>query len=175
MVFINIAWGLVNLLPVLPLDGGRISEAILIRFRRYDGHRWAAILGAVVAGSVAAFFAYRHEDYGAIMFGLLCLSNFQALRTLPGEEADSEPLIGPPSSSESQSDLIQHAGGDFAVGHLEQAGIFLRPRFAGRGAILPGVPLDGGRVGICAASEADCRKEAPGQVRSCTQRNMPNF
>ena len=81
MVFINIAWGLVNLLPVLPLDGGRISEAILIRFRRYDGHRWAAILGAVVAGSVAAFFAYRHEDYGAIMFGLLCLSNFQALRT----------------------------------------------------------------------------------------------
>jgi stage IV sporulation protein FB len=81
MIFINIAWGLVNLLPVLPLDGGRISEAILLRFRRYDGHRWAAIIGAVVAGGVAALFATMHQNYGAILFALLCLSNVQALQT----------------------------------------------------------------------------------------------
>ncbi len=27
MVFINLLWGLVNLLPILPLDGGRVARS----------------------------------------------------------------------------------------------------------------------------------------------------
>jgi stage IV sporulation protein FB len=80
MIWINLYWGLVNLLPVLPLDGGRISEAVLTRLRRYDGHRWSAILGAVVAGGMAALFAMIHYQYGAIFFGILCIWNVQALQ-----------------------------------------------------------------------------------------------
>jgi stage IV sporulation protein FB len=80
MILINLFWGLINLLPVLPLDGGRISEAILMRLRRFDGQRLACILGAIVAGGVAAFFVTRHEQYNAILFGLLCIWNVQALQ-----------------------------------------------------------------------------------------------
>ena len=80
MIWINLYWGLVNLLPVLPLDGGRISEAVLMRLRRFDGQRLACILGAIVAGGVAAFFATLHHQYGAIFFGFLCIWNVQAMQ-----------------------------------------------------------------------------------------------
>src|SRR5580704_14743362 len=36
-------------------------------------------------------------------------------------------------------------------------------------------PSTAATVGMRAASEADCRNEAPGHVRSCTQRNILNF
>jgi stage IV sporulation protein FB len=80
MLWINIAWGILNLMPILPLDGGRIAEALLIRFRRRDGQRWAFILGAVVAGGIAAFFGLLHESYNAILFGFLCITNVQSLQ-----------------------------------------------------------------------------------------------
>jgi Zn-dependent protease len=81
MEFINLWWGLVNLLPVLPLDGGRISEALLIRFRRRDGQRLAILLSAIVAGAVAAVFATQfHDNYAAMLFAILCISNVQTLQ-----------------------------------------------------------------------------------------------
>jgi stage IV sporulation protein FB len=80
MLWINIAWGILNLMPILPLDGGRIAEALLIRFHRRNGQRWAFILGAVVAGGIAALFGLLHENYNAILFGFLCITNVQALQ-----------------------------------------------------------------------------------------------
>jgi stage IV sporulation protein FB len=80
MLWINLAWGILNLMPILPLDGGRIAEALLVRFRRRDGQRWAFILGAVVAGGIAALFGLLHENYNAILFAFLCITNVQALQ-----------------------------------------------------------------------------------------------
>jgi stage IV sporulation protein FB len=83
MVFINWYWGLVNLLPVLPLDGGRIAEALFNRFRPWDGPRLTAILSVVAAGATAVFFVMHREKYGtypALLFGLLAFSNIQSLQ-----------------------------------------------------------------------------------------------
>jgi membrane-associated protease RseP (regulator of RpoE activity) len=83
MEWINLWWGLVNLLPVLPLDGGHVAEAILQRFRPYDGRSLAVKLSLVVAGGVAFYFFQHREEYGmfpGILFGILCLSNVQALQ-----------------------------------------------------------------------------------------------
>jgi membrane-associated protease RseP (regulator of RpoE activity) len=84
MEFISLWWGLVNLLPVLPLDGGRISEALFRRFRPWDGARLAAMLSVIVAGGVA-FYGWQHrEQYGmypALLFALLAFSNIQSLQT----------------------------------------------------------------------------------------------
>ncbi|HET6324633.1 MAG TPA: site-2 protease family protein [Planctomycetaceae bacterium] len=83
MQWINLRWGLVNLLPVLPLDGGRIAEALLTRFRPWDGPRLAAMLSVVVAGLVAIYFVTHRERYGtypALLFGLLAFSNIQSLQ-----------------------------------------------------------------------------------------------
>jgi membrane-associated protease RseP (regulator of RpoE activity) len=84
MEWINLVWGLVNLLPVLPLDGGRIAEALLIRFRPWDGPRLAATLSVLVGGVAAFYFVLHREEYSlypAIFFGLLAFSNLQAMQT----------------------------------------------------------------------------------------------
>ncbi len=84
MEFINLYWGLVNLLPVLPLDGGRISEALFRRVRPWDGARLAAMLGVIVGAGVAFYFYQHRERYGtypAILFALLAFSNIQSLQT----------------------------------------------------------------------------------------------
>jgi stage IV sporulation protein FB len=83
MEFINLWWGLVNLLPVLPLDGGRIAEALFNRFRPWDGPRLAILLSVVVAGATAIFFVVHRDQYGtypALLFGLLAFSNIQSLQ-----------------------------------------------------------------------------------------------
>jgi stage IV sporulation protein FB len=80
MVFINLWWGLVNLLPVLPLDGGRIAESLLARFRPWDGKALAVKLSVVVAAGVAIYAFQKGERYAALMFGLLCLSNVQSMQ-----------------------------------------------------------------------------------------------
>lgn len=78
MIWINIAWSLINLLPVLPLDGGRIMDAIL------GGGRKPIIIGIVTAAAVAAyFFMVWHSIYNAFLFVMLAVQNFQRLQSNP--------------------------------------------------------------------------------------------
>jgi stage IV sporulation protein FB len=80
MEWINLWWGLVNLLPVIPLDGGRVAESILTRLRYRDGRELAMKLSIAVAAGVALYFWHIDQRYGAILFGLLCLTNIMALQ-----------------------------------------------------------------------------------------------
>jgi len=52
MEWINLYWGLINLLPVLPLDGGRICQEICLKINARKGIIYAAQIGAVVALSL---------------------------------------------------------------------------------------------------------------------------
>jgi membrane-associated protease RseP (regulator of RpoE activity) len=84
MKWINLIWGLVNLVPVLPLDGGRIAEALLVRFRPWDGPRLAATLSVLAAGVAAFYFVMHRERFGmypVFFFGLLAFSNIQSMQT----------------------------------------------------------------------------------------------
>ena len=69
LLLVNIFWGLVNLLPIYPLDGGQIAREIAQMVSPYDGIRaslWislvtaagVAILGFPIFGFFALFFAY---------------------------------------------------------------------------------------------------------------------
>lgn len=77
--YINLYWGLVNLLPVLPLDGGRISEALFEQYRPRDGVTWCLRIGAAVGGLAAAFFFVMDNRFAGILFALLAIDNFQRL------------------------------------------------------------------------------------------------
>ncbi len=76
--WINLYWGLVNLLPVLPLDGGQICRDVLLMFRR-DGDLWALRIGGFVGALVATLFLMREDIYPAVLFGFLALSNLKEL------------------------------------------------------------------------------------------------
>ena len=81
MLFVNIFWGLLNLLPVQPLDGGHIAKAILEKFRPRDA--WVTSLKLGIATSVVIGVAALALGYGIfipIMFGMLGYQNYQLLQ-----------------------------------------------------------------------------------------------
>jgi Zn-dependent protease len=79
LLFVNFYWGLVNLLPVWPLDGGHISRALLEQWDRYDGRRKSLIASAVIAAAVALAGIANENTWLTIMFGLFAVSSLQAM------------------------------------------------------------------------------------------------
>ncbi len=78
-IWINIGWGLINLAPVLPLDGGHIVEQLLPGGPAHR-RRTAAIL-SVVIGVVAAIVLWNLDiEFGAVLMVMLVASNFSLLR-----------------------------------------------------------------------------------------------
>ena len=75
-------WGLMNLLPVYPLDGGQITYHLFTMFHPQDALRQSLILSVVVGGLVCgvALVQWR-EFYVAILFGMLAYSSFTALQS----------------------------------------------------------------------------------------------
>ncbi|RIK82131.1 MAG: hypothetical protein DCC68_07325 [Planctomycetota bacterium] len=83
MLYLNVYWGLVNLLPVYPLDGGQIARELLSMHDSRRGVRRSLVLsiatGAVVAAGVLV---WRQGDgfFMAAMFALLAYSSYQTLK-----------------------------------------------------------------------------------------------
>ena len=71
-------WALLNLLPVLPLDGGRVVNAI-VQSRR--GPRALSIQISLITAVGVAVYAYGNGDtYLAMMFAMLAFSSYQMLQ-----------------------------------------------------------------------------------------------
>lgn len=82
---VNIFWGLVNLLPVYPLDGGQIAREICVRQDPYYGTARCLWLSMVVGVTVAVVGVVVLQDrYLAILFGWLALSNYLTWQQLGG-------------------------------------------------------------------------------------------
>jgi len=84
ILFVNIGWAVMNLLPVYPLDGGQISREVFILTKPHDGIRSSLILSMVAAGAVAAWAVSRQDTYLAIMFGMLAFSSYQTMQAYFG-------------------------------------------------------------------------------------------
>lgn len=68
MVWVNLWWGLVNLPPVLPLDGGRVSAAVCQAINPREGAVWAAWI-SVGAAALATVYLWRiGQTYAGMMF-----------------------------------------------------------------------------------------------------------
>lgn len=77
LFFVNIFWGLVNLLPVFPLDGGRISMALLEAANPREGTAqalWLSVVAALAAAGAA--FIYLGSPLVAIFFGYMAYSSY---------------------------------------------------------------------------------------------------
>ena len=84
MVFINLMWGLVNLLPIMPLDGGHVSQILLTRFNGAHGLRWSHIVSLLTAGIIAGYCLTRPNPdiFLVVMFGSLALMSYQSLQAI---------------------------------------------------------------------------------------------
>jgi Zn-dependent protease len=92
LAWINLFWGLLNLLPVWPLDGGQISRDYLGWLVPGKGLRLSLGISFVVAGVLAVHALMADQDmpllpflsmlqgiYPAVLFGLLAVQSFQLL------------------------------------------------------------------------------------------------
>jgi Zn-dependent protease len=80
MLFVNVVWGIFNLLPVYPLDGGQIARNIIIQYDPWNGTRKALWLSVIVGGIMALVGAvFFRSAYMALLFGLLAFQSYQTL------------------------------------------------------------------------------------------------
>jgi Zn-dependent protease len=89
LVFVNLLWGLFNLLPIWPLDGGRVSEIVLSAINRAQGVRWGHIVSLVVAGILAVLaVSFRSSSlFLPIFFGYFAFINYQMLQSIHQAQA----------------------------------------------------------------------------------------
>jgi stage IV sporulation protein FB len=78
LLYINFFWGLVNLLPIFPLDGGQAARAVFEQYDPYRGRKKSLMLSAGLAGAVAIWGLTQHSIYLVLLFGLLSVSSIQA-------------------------------------------------------------------------------------------------
>jgi len=85
LLWVNVFWGLINLMPVYPLDGGNVSRYLLLQADPVDGVRkslWVSVIaGGLVA--LAGLLVFR-SIYMALLFGLLAFQSYQSLQGRAG-------------------------------------------------------------------------------------------
>lgn len=82
LLSVNVFWGLINLVPVYPLDGGNVARFALMQYDPYDGVRkslWVSVIaGALVALVGLIFF---RSAYMALLFGYLAFQSYQSIQS----------------------------------------------------------------------------------------------
>ena len=79
--------GLINLLPVYPLDGGQAAQAVFEHSDPVRGRRRSLIVSVVVAGALALFGLAEHSYYLFLLFAMLAASSIQAFDAESGRLA----------------------------------------------------------------------------------------
>jgi stage IV sporulation protein FB len=79
LLFVNVYWGLINLLPVYPLDGGQASRALFVHHNPARGNRRSLQLSVITALAVAVLGLITKSMYVMIMFGILAAGSAQML------------------------------------------------------------------------------------------------
>ena len=117
LVFVNIVWGVFNLLPILPLDGGNIVAAFFEKATGDTTQRVARIISVVTAVALALAGLALGQPYVAMVAGLFGAQNFRSL----GADRD-EPALR----------RLAEAGRELAQGRFREAADLAREVAAGR-------------------------------------------
>jgi stage IV sporulation protein FB len=80
LLTINLFWGLFNLLPIYPLDGGQLIHLLLTRLNRREGPGRAFVVSLLTAGGLAIYFVSRESYINAFFLANLAFMNYQLLQ-----------------------------------------------------------------------------------------------
>jgi stage IV sporulation protein FB len=78
---VNIFWGLVNLMPVYPLDGGSVARNVFVQADPIAGIRkslWLSVIAGAIVALVGLFF-FR-SVFIALLFAILAFQSYQSLQ-----------------------------------------------------------------------------------------------
>jgi stage IV sporulation protein FB len=83
LLFINVMWGTLNLVPVYPLDGGQILRAILERLMGIQGIIQTVMTAIILGGAIAAYALVQMGNaFLGILFAYIAFQNFQVFQNL---------------------------------------------------------------------------------------------
>jgi Zn-dependent protease len=77
---VNIFWTVVNLLPVMPLDGGQLLRIVLEKIFGLKGFKYAMIASVCVALAISLFFFVTQAFLIGALFFLLAFQSYDTLR-----------------------------------------------------------------------------------------------
>lgn len=82
MLLINIAWGVLNLFPIWPLDGGRVAREVLtLLMKPSTGIVVSLAISAVVAAGLAAWwYVETRSIWNTALFGLLAYQSYETMQ-----------------------------------------------------------------------------------------------
>jgi len=82
ILYVNIFWSLLNMLPLWYLDGGQFTAEILTRERRGWGMRLTHQVSIGIAGVLAVLMLLRENLFLTVFFALFAYLNYQGLQAL---------------------------------------------------------------------------------------------
>ena len=82
LLWVNIGWSIINLLPILPMDGGRVLVAGLRRTDPMRASFRAHQVSMIAAGIGAAVALYSGMTFAAILGVLFAVDNYRAYQRL---------------------------------------------------------------------------------------------
>ncbi len=110
LLWVNIFWGVLNLLPIWPLDGGQVSREICQHYRGRDGVRLSLVISLCTALALAIlavielarkeplikYIRFGESLFSVLFFALLALTSWQLLQVVrrvgpDWEHEDQEP------------------------------------------------------------------------------------
>ena len=103
LIFVNLGWGILNLLPVLPLDGGNIVASLMELVSPSRGRLLACYVSFAVIGVLFAVTVTFQQYPMTILLFLLAFSTYQAFRI------ERQRLASPPGEPVAAPNLIQQA------------------------------------------------------------------
>lgn len=84
-VYCNLVWPIFNLLPILPLDGGRICQAFCRMFQGHFQGDITALWISIILGSVLVAMSFQYHCFNCGIFLIfLTIQNFQELQQRVG-------------------------------------------------------------------------------------------
>ncbi len=99
LLWVNFGWGLLNLVPMLPLDGGNAMTSTLHALTGGRGERPARIVSLAVALLALAASAVARQWWPALLSGWFLAMNWRGLRDLRAREKEPKSAAGSGGSS----------------------------------------------------------------------------
>ncbi|MDO4630615.1 MAG: site-2 protease family protein [Planctomycetia bacterium] len=80
LIQVNLFWGILNLLPVFPLDGGQICREYCVYRAPQTGLMQSLKVSFITAIMLAVWFFFGGQIFAGILFAWMAISNYQILQ-----------------------------------------------------------------------------------------------